>query len=225
MNRLKIILLILLVINTKVLSQNLEFEVIGGPALTSLRGNDFIENNFDPAFNVSASVGVNYILKNNLLITLAINYERKGGISESYLILKDQQNQVIGEGNVTNTSNFDYLTIPIQFGKRFGEKIKYQFGVGMYTSILLKQESSSKGLGGLVNLKENGTDLFKKIDLGFLASFNIYLPINDSVSIKIGIDDYLGLVNVSDGSIQNNGTIKHNSLGLVLGLNFKLNRI
>src|SRR5688572_30492140 len=166
-------------------SQALEIELIARPALTSLRGNNAVKNNFDPTYYFSTGVGANYFFKNYSIINLAVFYDKKGGRGESTILLRDSQGQVIGEGVITNEANFDYITIPIQWGQRFGEKIKYQFGIGLYTSFLLKQELSSKGLDGQVNTNEDNTEMYKKFDFGFSASLNVYVPFNDSFSFKV----------------------------------------
>jgi hypothetical protein len=223
MKKLPLIIIIILIVSSQCLSQRLELELIVRPALTSLRGNDFIKNNFDSKVNISAGVNLNYVSKNNSILNFAIFYDKKGAGGESYVVLKNEQNQIIGEGVVENESNFDYITIPIQWGKRFGQKVKFQFGVGLYTSFLIKQEQTSKGLDGLVNSTENNTDNFKQLDFGLSASFYSYVPINKKLSLKAGLDDIFGLANASDVPIVNNGTLKHNSLGLSVGLNIKLN--
>jgi hypothetical protein len=205
------------------LSQGLELELTVRPALTSLRGNDVVKDNFDPTVNFSTGIGLNYFLKNNSIINFGILYDKKGGRGKSNIILRDDQDQVIGEGTLTNEANFDYITVPIQWGRRFGQKIKYQFGIGLYTSFILKQELISKGLDGQVNTNENNTDKFKTLDFGLSASFNVFIPFNDKLSIKVGLDNNLGLINTSDVPVSDNGTIKHNSLGLSIGLNYRMN--
>ncbi|MCW5909992.1 MAG: hypothetical protein KIT62_02900 [Cyclobacteriaceae bacterium] len=104
-------------------------------------------------------------------------------------------------------------------GKRFGKKIKYQFGIGLYTSILLKQTQYSD-LDGSFNFSNDNTKNFRRMDLGLSAGFSAYFPVNDNLSIKVGIDDYFGLLNVSALPVVDGGAIKHNSLGLALGISY-----
>ena len=215
-----ILALIFLLVVEQCYSQELEIELIARPALTSLRGNDAAKNNFDPTYYFSTGLGVNYLFKNYSVINFAVLYDQKGGRGESIILLRDSQGQDIGEGIITNEATFDYITIPIQWGQRFGQKLKYQFGIGLYTSFLLKQELTSKGLDGQVDAHEDNTEMYKKVDFGLSASFNVYVPFNDSFSFKVGLDDNLGLINVSDVPVSGDGTIKHNSLGISVGLNF-----
>jgi len=224
MNKLKFILTFSLTLTIGHLySQGLEIELSGGPTLTSLRGNDDIENNYDRTNNFSTGLGINYLYKGKSILNIRFLYDRKGAVGESYIVLRDEQNQVIGEGVVINKSTFEYITMPIQWGQRFGKKVKYQFGVGFYTGFLLKQEQTSEGLNGLVNSNEDNTDSFKKLDFGLSASFSAFFPVKDLFLIKIGLEDNLGLVNTSDVPVKNDGTIKHNSLGISVGLSFRVN--
>ncbi len=224
MKKLKFVLCIISILSTgHIYSQGLEIELLAGPALTSLRGNPVVKNNYDPAFNFSTGVRINYFLNEKTLLTGGIFYEKKGGRGESYIVLRDQNNQITAEGTVTYKSSFDYITLPIQWGKRLGTKVKYQFGIGLYAGILLKQEYRGEGPNGQADPDIDNTDLFKRVDVGLSANTSVFIPVNNSFSIKIGVNDHFGLVNVSDVPVKNDGAIKHNSLALLIGLNFKVN--
>lgn len=201
-------------------SQELEIELIARPALTSLRGNEIIKDNYDPKINLSTGVAINYFIKDNSIVNFGILYDKKGGSNTSNVVIMDEQGEIIDEGTLTTESNFHYVTIPIQWGKRFGQRIKWQFGCGLYGSFLIKQELIGTGIA---NSNEDNTEKFKKFDFGLSASFNSYIPINEKLLVKIGLDDLIGLANVSDVPVANDGTIMHNSLGLSVGLNIKLN--
>jgi len=220
--RLRLILaLSILLIMGQCFGQELEIDIVARPAITSLRGNEGIKNNFDQTNYFSAGLGANYFYNNKSFLNLTILYDQKGGKGESTIILRDEQNQIIGEGTVSNESYFQYVTIPVQWGQRFGDKFKYEFGIGFYTSFLLKNELTSKGLG--LNSTEDQTNNFKNADIGLSLSFNAYIPIKDNLAIKVGLNNNLGIVNTSDVPVMNNGAIKHNSIGLLIGLNFRLN--
>ncbi|MBX2966793.1 MAG: outer membrane beta-barrel protein [Cyclobacteriaceae bacterium] len=223
MKGLKVILIFgSLLILEKNFAQGIELELLFQPALTSLRGNETIKRNFDPAINFSAGVGINYFLNASSVINVYVLYDKKGGKGESYLEIRDPQNQIISQEIATYKSNYDYITIPIQWGQTFGGKVKFQFGIGLYGGYLLKHELMAKGIDGIVDGKENNTDKFKKFDFGLSASFCMYIPIDELASIKIGLNDNLGLINVSNVPVADDGTIKHNSLGLSLGLNYRI---
>jgi len=217
------ILISLVVLNlSPCIGQKHELELIIRPALTSLRGNEFVKNNLDPKLSLSAGIAFHYALKENSALNFTILYDTKGGSTETYIVYRDQQGQIIDEVNVTINANYHYITIPVQWQKRFGQKITYQFGAGIYTSFLLKQEDMAKGLNGSIDDTQDRTEMSKTIDFGVVASFSSFFPINEQLSLKIGIDNLLGIANVSAVPVSDNGTIKHNSLGLSAGLILKL---
>jgi hypothetical protein len=201
--------------------QGLEIELTARPAFSSLRGNEAVKDNYDPTYNFSAGLGANYFYDNKSFLSFAILYDQKGAKGESTIVLRDDQNQIIGEGTVSHESYFQYITIPIQWGQRFGERFKYEFGVGFYTSLLLKNELIGKGQG--LKSTEDQTNHYKNVDIGLSISFNTYLPIKDNLALKVGLNDNLGIINTSAIPVMGNGTIKHNSIGFQVGLNFRLN--
>lgn len=197
-----------------------EAELLIRPSLTSLRGNDAVEENLDPAFNIGFGAGLNFLLGERGLINVGVFYEKKGGRKEFDLEIRDQNNVPIGDADAKLASNFHYILIPVQYGFRFGERIQFEAGLGMYGGILLKQEEKSEV--GSYKTENEDTDGYKSLDFGASFSFSALLPLHESIRLKIGVSDYLGLVNVSDRNIIDNGSIKHNSIGVMLGLNFKL---
>lgn len=222
MSRLRIILcLIYFLTISQCFSQGLEIELIARPALTSLRGDDMFKENYDLTLNFSTGIGLNYLLTESSILNFSILYDKKGARGESIFIWRENEGQVTGEGIMKNELNFDYLTIPIQWNKRFGQKIKYQFGIGIYTSFILKQTYISKGPEGLPDSNQENTDKFKSLDFGLSASFTVLVPIHDKFSIKTGLDNNLGLINVADFPTDGNG-IKHNAIGISVGLNYTL---
>lgn len=219
--RLRLILTsIILITIGQCFGQGFEIDIVGRPSITSLRGNEGVKKNFDPTYYFSTGLRANYFYNNKSFVNFAILYDQKGGKGESVIVLRDEQNQIIEKDIVSNESYFKYITIPIQWGQRFGQKFKYEFGAGLYTSFLLKNQVTSKGLG--LNSTDDRTNNFKNVDIGLSISFNAYIPIKDNFALKFGLNDNLGIINTSDIPVMNNGTIKHNSIGLLAGLNFRL---
>lgn len=184
---------------------------------------DTLKNNFEPTTNFSFGFGINYFLTKRSTINLSVLYDNKGGKSDYYLVLKDDQNHIIDEGWVNGQMKFDYVTIPFQWSYRLGTKIKYQFGIGLYIGYLLKEEQVITGLNGKINKTEDLTTTFKNFDFGFSSSFNLYIPIKDALSFRVGLYENLGMINTSDVNMAGDTAIKHNSIGLIFGLNFKPN--
>jgi hypothetical protein len=214
------IVLVLVTIMSSAQTQSIEGEIILRPALTSLRGNDVIEENLDPAFNMSFGMGVNFLLTEKKLINVALLYEKKGGRDEHTVMLRDETNAPIGTAKGKFESNFQYVSIPVQYGFRFGKTINYEAAIGVYAALLLKQESKTE-FAQFVDERDE-TDLYKSFDFGASVSFSAYVPVGESLHLKLGVTDNLGVVNVSDVPVADDGTIKHNSLALVAGINYRL---
>ncbi len=202
-------------------SQGIEVELLFRPALTSLYGNDLVKRYFDPTVNLSAGAGVNFLVGRNSLINIAFLYDRKGAQKEMEFLMRDSNNEIVGKETLTNVSNFQYITVPVQLARRFGNKIKYQIGLGVYGSYLLKQESGAKNLSYTDDVIEDTTDMYKKFDVGISSAFSVYMPLSNAFYFKAGIDDHFGLLNTSD---VDGGEIKHNSIGLIVGLNYSFGK-
>lgn len=69
---------------------------------------------------------------------------------------------------------------------------------------------------------ENNTENTKKIDTGLSIIIGLKVPLSENLFLDLDIRDYLGLINLSKIDIIDNGSIKTNSLGLQIGLKYKL---
>ena len=100
----------------------------------------------------------------------------------------------------------------------FGKKDDFYVNGGMFLGYLLNSKLTSKN-------SENDTDttdMNKKIDAGLVFGFGKVFRLNDKNELKLEIRENLGLVNTSDVDVYNDGTIKTNSLNLILNWNFNL---
>lgn len=201
-------------------SQKTQIEILFRPTLTSLRGNPAVETNFNSTIHTSVGLGANYFVRENSIINVGLLFDKKGASGSSLFQIRDAQNQLVGEETVEFASKFDYITIPVEWGKRFGGKIKYQFGIGLYASYLLRAEQTQTGTS--LKTAEVVTNNYTKLDFGLSASFSMYVPVGKKISAKIGLVDNLGLANISSLAIANNGAIRNNLFGLTIGLNYRL---
>ena len=217
-----ILLLFFFLTFENVVGQDLEFELLLRPALTSLRGNETVKEATDLTLYPSAGVGMSYLFHNKSLLNVAILYDKKGARGNREVSMRDVNNEITGVETVTNVVDYDYITIPIQWGQRFGKKIQYQLAAGFYSAFLLKQEIGITGLSYMPDTKEDQTDSYKKVDVGVAASFSAYIPMSDRFALKLGIDDNLGVFDTFASGVKHQGTSKHNSIGLAIGLKYAL---
>jgi len=199
-------------INTNAISQNLQLEVIGGPALTSVRGSETYKSMYKSTINLTAGIGLAYRLTENSYINTKVLYERKGGKLD--FTLRDANNQSTGDGSTR--AAFDYITIPVQWRYETGNKIRFQAGAGIYGAYLLQQSyiTRAKNLPEADNTMV-ATDYYQRFDFGASVSATTYIPLNESLKLAIGVNDNFGLINADK---KTSTDIKHNSLSLTTGI-------
>ncbi|HYG02511.1 MAG TPA: outer membrane beta-barrel protein [Chryseosolibacter sp.] len=200
-------------------AQTFEFEASVRPAITSLRGNQPIRDNFDPDFHLGYGLGGNLVFNNTSVLNVALLYEKKGGYDETTIELRDNDGNFAGTAPMTNELTYTYFTLPVQYGKRFGEKIQFEVTMGGYISYLSARKLVN-AIPGFSTEDESKASV-KEFDFGLAGGFNVYFPLNENVFFKTGITDLYGLANTSSVKVANDGSIKHNSLALTLALNVR----
>lgn len=142
-------------------------------------------------------------------LNASLIYDKKGNKQDvTVLILDGDGNSFELEG--TARTNFTYLTIPVRYNYQIGDKIRLEAGTGFYTAFLLKQELR-QNIFFFISTKENQTNLYKRLDFGLSGSLALVLPAFEKSFLRLGVENNLGLINVSEVPVMNNGSIKHNS--------------
>ena len=99
-----------------------------------------------------------------------------------------------------------------------GKKDDFYVNGGLFLGYLLNSKLSSKNSDN----DTDTTDMNKKIDAGLVFGFGKVFQLNDKNNLKLEIRENLGMLNTSDFDVYNDGTIKTNSLNLILNWNFNL---
>ncbi|MCX7638175.1 MAG: PorT family protein [Cyclobacteriaceae bacterium] len=194
-------------------AQPLQLDVMFRYATTNLRGNAALSNSSSISF-ITAGAGIRWVLHDKSALSAGLIYDKKGSKQNISIELDD------GDGNVflfdgTATSNFSYLTLPVRFNYQFGNKVRLELGGGFYTAFLLKQELRQR-IFIIMNITEDQTDFYKRLDFGLSGSVAIVLPAFERSFFRIGVENNLGLMNVSDVPVMDNGSIRHNSFNAVI---------
>jgi hypothetical protein len=187
-----------------------------GPGLTSLHGNDILENLNDPAIGFSSGIFFQYNISNSLSIRTNLSFERKGVVGK--VPITDNNGNYLGV--LTTHSNYNYLTIPVLLRTTFGNKIKFFLNAGPFFSYLLKQNTVSKG-SNMPRTTTNNTNLFKRFDAGITGGGGIIIPLKNKLSFSGEIRNNLGLNNISTLPVYNNGSIKTYALNLLFSVIYK----
>jgi hypothetical protein len=197
-------------------TNKIDLGIVGGPYLISLRGNDIIEKYQEPTIGFSAGVTFQYNFKKLISLRTDIAFERKGSVWEGETT--DENGNSLGE--ITTHSNFDYLTLPLLIRLSLGKKIIYFINTGPYFGFLIKQTSVTRG-DEIRTLTNDNTSDFNRFDIGISVGLGLSIPISKQFLVSFEIRDDLGLYNVSKSPVINNGTIKTNSAGMILGFAYR----
>ncbi|CAM1374566.1 porin family protein [Tenacibaculum xiamenense] len=196
-----------LVLTNKTFAQkDITFSINAGLTYSSLFGNEFA-NQLDSEFDFLVGVGMNYLLTENLSLKTELNYERM----KSSLISELINTNGLPNGKLTSYAKTTYLTIPLM--------VKYNhdgFFVngGPFVGILLSSKTIAE------NNQIDNSEGLKAVNFGISLGLGKEFKINDSNSFIIEIRDNFGLMNTSNIPVYRNGSVKTNSVNLILSWNF-----
>ena len=195
---------------------NIKVGVSGGFNYSSLRGNDLAEN-LKPGFSFLTGISFEYFLKEKLSIGANLNYESKTAKDKGniYLQHQDGSSEVIKSDAITS---HNYLVLPVYANYYFGENKDFYINGGLFLGYLLNSKVSSERFNDVTST----TNLTKELDAGLVFGLGKKVRLNDKNDLKIELRENLGLVNISDVRVYNNGTIKTNSINLILNWSFNL---
>jgi hypothetical protein len=197
-------------------SNQLELGVEFGPTLSSLRGNTILERYHTSKLSYAAGLFLLYHFKQGISLVTGPAYENKGSKIKESQYYDDLGNPIgIGEGR----TEYHYLTFPILVRKWFGNKDLFFVNTGPYLGYLIKQTSKIKINNGPTSTIDN-TENDKQIDFGIAIGAGLKFPLNNRCNFLLEIRNNLGLINTSDIPVADNGSIKTNTLNLLVGFSF-----
>ncbi|MDY7396956.1 porin family protein [Aureibaculum sp. 2210JD6-5] len=207
-------LTISLFINTTSFSQNeMRIGINAGANYSKFRGNELIdETNAD--FGFLAGVSLEYFLSEKFSLKTNLNFERKS-------IKKTSNNIVDFEGMPTGEieikTNYDYLVLPMLVKYKFNETSGFYVNGGPFLGYLLSNKSRAEGYD-----EDDFTSLSKKIDVGVSIGLGAKFQLTGKNELGIELRNNLGLINTSDVEVYKDGSIKSNSLNLLLTWDFEI---
>ena len=203
-------------LSTHAQTNKFDVGIEGGPSLILLYGNDILKNH-KPTLGASSGLFFQFNFKKCISLRTNLAFERKGSVLSSQL--NDMNGDPIGE--VTTNTNFDYLTLPILVRATFGQKAHLFVNMGPYFGYLIKQSSVSEG-DYILPVSSDNTSYYSRFDAGLTAGIGFSIPIRKQFLFSFEVRNNLGLYNVSNLEVINDGTIKTNSTNFLLGLSYKL---
>lgn len=197
----------------------LKFGVNAGATYAGVYGNRIAEQN-DYAVDFLVGVSLEVPLSEKFSLSANINYER---ISfERYRpfdeIFFGQDDPAFMEGGFDVRLTIHYITIPVNLKYYIGASKRFYINGGPFAGIYVGESGKVDGN----KVKTEGGDLYKSINAGINLGFGTSIPLNAKNNLNIELRDNLGLINISDVPVVDNGTLKTNSVNLIVGWQFSL---
>ena len=208
-----ILLVVGILFTTACLSQNeMRVGLNTGGTLSKFRGNELIKQ-ADP--NIGFLIGISFevYFSEKLSLKTNLNYERKSFSYKTNEI--DEIGLPINDFKVK--TNFDYLMLPMLIKYEINSSKRFFASGGPFLGYLLSNKFKAKGFPD-----NNSTSLNKKIDIGLSFGIGKKIELDDKNDLSIELRDNFGLINISDVEVFRDGTIKTNSLNLILTWDFTM---
>src|SRR5690606_7809056 len=221
----KLVVITIVSFTTLVFSQEkTKFGVHTGVNYSNFRGYEVPEGFDDvysesPAFGFLIGVGVEYQLSNKLSLKVELNYERKNQQADNVINLTSFDGPT-ETYKFTSKKTHNYLVLPILLKYKFAENNGFYINGGTFVGYLQNSKlSNDANIPDMPNSDIDTTNSHKKIDFGFLAGVGKEFDINKG-TVTIEIRNSLGLIDTAKHEMWNGGSLKTNSLALMVGYNF-----
>ncbi|MBV1923488.1 MAG: PorT family protein [Flavobacteriaceae bacterium] len=185
-----------------------KFGINGGISYSKLRGNDLIE---ESKADLGLLIGISFehYLNENFSIKTNLNFETK---------VVRNENTYYGIDYILDArtkASHKYLVMPIMVKYNFGNNKNFFVNGGPFVGFLLKASSKTSGYPD-----DDFSDLYKKTDFGLSIGLGTKIILNEKHDLNIEVRENLGLSNISDAPVYNDGTLKTNSFNLILNWDF-----
>lgn len=204
-------------------SQKVDVEAFGRLCLTDIdvsNPNRESEDYLKPIIRLSAGTALNIPITSYSNIGVGLLVDSRGATTEE-MEIRDEYNFVIGMVSFKELAT--YITLPVTYRWRSNSKVQVQIEGGGFISRLIDSKTTfSKKLpvtqnGDVITVREADHDgFFKSIDYGILLAVSFYVPIDEKLSLKFGLDNFFSLHNLSDYDTK----IYQTSLGVSAGINY-----
>ena len=211
------ILVTIFFISNNFAQSKLKFGVNGGLTYSSFRGNPQIET-LEAGFDFLVGVSFEYQLKERLSLVSNINYDRKTATDNPYIQIIENPEDPSFYGKVKIKFRNQYLSLPILLKYKFGTNNSFFINGGPFLSYLLKSELTNN----YDDTSSDQTDNFKTLDYGLTFGFGKTFKLKNNNELSIEIRENLGLSEINDVTVVDNGFIKTNSINLICNYSFNL---
>lgn len=202
-------------------AQPLKFGFNVGATYAGIRGNDEAEKN-DYAVDYLVGVSLEVPLNENFSLISNLNYEK---LSYSrYIPFENVGFDPVGdpafmEGGFDVRYTMHYLTLPVNLKYYVGQSRGFYISGGVFAGYYL--DGSVHADGDKVD-DNSDSGLIKDFNFGANLGVGMRFPVSETANVNIELRDNLGLANISKVPVVGDGTVKTNSVNLILSYQFGL---
>ncbi len=200
--------------------ETLKLGINAGATYSSIRGNAVADRS-EGAVNFLIGTSLEYPLTEKLSVLANLNFERKSFTNTIYFETLGNFDPVVDPAFMTGSfkarGTLNYITLPVNLKYYLGAKKAFYINGGPYAGFFISETTKVDG-----NKVTDDSDTFKTIDFGVNLGIGTRIAINEKSDLNIELRDCLGLTNISKVPVIDNGTVKTNSLALVVGWQFGL---
>ena len=175
----------------------------------------------NPAFAYLGGFNFEYQIKEKLSLKLELNYERKSQKGDNNIEIRQSFDEPSQAYNFTTKRNYDYLVLPILLKYSFTNKNSFYLNGGPFIGYLLKSKfTNNLNVTGFNSSDLETTKDNKKTDFGLSFGLGKNFEVSNNKTINLEMRENLGLINTSKIDVWNGGTVKTNSINLIVGFSF-----
>lgn len=174
-----------------------------------------------PGLAYLGGVTLEYEIKEKLSLRVELNYERKSQKGNNTIEIRlsiDDPSQVY---NFETKRNYDYLVLPLLLKYYFTDQNSFYLNGGPFVGYLVQSKlTNNLDATGFNSPDSKTTQDNKRTDFGLSFGVGKKFEFSNTMTFNLEIRDNLGLTNTSKIGVWNGGTVKTNSLNLMVGLAF-----
>jgi hypothetical protein len=177
-----------------------------GAVISSHSGDD-AKDSYSQKAGLVTGIAMEYPLRHHWLLQSALNFERKGYIFDatSWLYFR-----YVSTGSdfpkVSTKVNLDYFEIPLLIGRNWGKTVRFSLGSGPYIAFLLNAQCMGTAYSeyfsdtyyseSVRDINDNVQGAFKKVDVGWVLSGGMEVPLERRWSVLVDMGYYRGFTDI-----------------------------
>jgi hypothetical protein len=183
-----------------------------GATYAGLRGNEEAEKN-DGAVDFLFGISVEVPLSNNFAIIGNVNYERLAITRNiEYESIGDPFDPIFTQGGYDTRLTLQHFTMPVNLKYYIGASKGFYLNGGPWVRYYLGESVRING----EKVESSSYGVFQDLSFGVNLGAGMRFSINEKNTLSVELRDNLGLSNISRQTTINGGSVKTNSVNLIV---------